>query len=230
MLVVSHYIMRNVIKIFFLIFSLQTYSQDSTKERLPLFIKTNLSYYVTGVAYFSVEKAFHKIHPEIGAGLIYPFKPWMNALTDNSIVRDENAKYYYGHGYIFSIQSKFIVEEEPRKSKSYISTMLMYRHVWKNNIWVTYRAINGYPEDPPIYVDRLTSDKTNVYAFEILFGSEIYIKKLVQLDFYTGFGLRDVDHITNVSVDDPWLYNKIKFTWHLGLNVGINIFKNKYSG
>jgi hypothetical protein len=185
--------------IFLSVLTVPCISQETIKNRTPFIIKTNLTKYITGETYISCEKFFSKIHPEIGFSIIYPFNPWLNAVSDNPLIRDDIYYFYNAKGLSFLLQNKFIVEQKADKSFGYIAPIFMFKSLLKEN-----------------------TDRKNIYASEIIVGYESLIKNLILIDFYTGFGWRVISLKQHYYTSNDISYH---LTLHLGLSVGFNIFK-----
>jgi hypothetical protein len=205
------------------------YGQETSKDKSPFCIKTNLTHYITGTAYISCEKIFDNdyLRPEIGLGIIYPFKPWLNYVLDNPLFSDENAKLFYGHGYSFKVQNKFVIEKSQNDFHGYVSPLFLFKHVSIKDIWITYLH-QGQP--------HLTSYKKNIFELGFLCGIEKLYKNILIFDFYFGLGyrlVREYDSFgkystltsSGIATNEETENRYPSFAIHLGLNIGINIVK-----
>lgn len=202
----------------------------------PFLIKTNVTHYITGEAFFSCEKFLKKNQIEAGLGIIYPFHPWINFIESKMYwLSDEVLSDTYCSGVSVRVQYKISLLKRHTNSNLYISPLLMFKNKWKNKVWVLYP--DGEHNSFGREYESLESDKKNVYALELLLGHETLINNKFVFDIYAGIGYRGYKRYDRYIYDmKPNYYftphsiciEKGKsMSLHLGVLIGLKI-NNKY--
>lgn len=223
------------ISLLFIFVSLTGFTQEtSTDLKSPFIIKTNLNLYISGEAYISCEKFLKRNRIEAGIGIIYPFRPWINFVQSQMYtLGEETVSYYHGTGFTIRTQYKIKLRKGKPNSHLYFTPLIMYKHVWKNKVWVYYP--DGEHNRYGYAYEHLESDKKNVYALELLLNHEKLINNAFLIDVYFGVGWRIfMLYDRNVYDGKPHgLGHPYKLrdeeesliSFHLGLNIGFNVNK-----